>query len=260
MAGHLARNQVHAGSIPAALTERGRRPKGRRCFRTAEIGVRFSAAPRSFRVGAPGRAVGLQSRRTAFESLLTRNADRMASVTSLGMTPRPTTSSACWKAPPNGRQRVPKTRVVALSPRGSIPPPSSTETTCMPVLHTRVLSERATAPGVRLSPSPPPRPSRQVGRRRAATSVSKRFDSALGLQLAFALEVFVAARRLARSEAGVQLPPGAQFTSAPLSEWLGPGLPNRRREFDSRTVLKPGGPRQLGGEPASRAAIVPQKR
>jgi hypothetical protein len=54
MAGHLARNQVHAGSIPAALTTR---------------------------VSAPGRAVGLQSRRTAFESLLTRNADRMASVT-----------------------------------------------------------------------------------------------------------------------------------------------------------------------------------
>lgn len=47
MAGHLARNQVHAGSIPAALTKW---------------------------VGAPGRAVGLQSRRTAFESLPTRNA------------------------------------------------------------------------------------------------------------------------------------------------------------------------------------------
>ena len=177
MAGHLARNQVHAGSIPAALTEWGARRGGatpckrRRTGSTPVLSTDW--------VSAPGRAVGLQSRRTAFESLLTRNADRMASVTSLGMTPRPTTSSASWKAPPNGRQRVPKTRVVALSPRGSIPPPSSTFVGCSP---------------------------------------------------------------------------------APLSERLGPGLPNRRREFDSRTVLKPGGPRQLGGEPASRAAIVPQKR
>jgi hypothetical protein len=53
---------------------RGRRPTGRRCFRIAEIGVRFSAAP--LRVSAPGRAVGLQSRRTAFESLLTRGRRR----------------------------------------------------------------------------------------------------------------------------------------------------------------------------------------
>jgi hypothetical protein len=71
------------------------------------------------------------------------------------------------------------------------------------------------------------------------------------------------ARRLAKSEAqgqfllaapvqlgtleGFPIPPatvrGEQSSPAPhaihprLSEWLGPGLPNRRREFDSRTVV-----------------------
>ena len=155
MAGHLARNQVHAGSIPAALTTFRGEPAGAARRLASDAGrVRLPCSP-LLRVSAPGRAVGLQSRRTAFESLLTRNADRRASVTLSRYPPKPIPSSASWKAPPNGRQRVPKTRVVALSPRGSIPPPSSTETTCMSVLHTRVLSERATAPGVRLSPSPP---------------------------------------------------------------------------------------------------------
>ena len=177
MAGHLARNQVHAGSIPAALTDW---------------------------VGAPGRAVGLQSRRTAFESLLTRNADRMASVTSLGMTPRPTTSSACWKAPPNGRQRVPKTRVVALSPRGSIPPPSSVgDDVHVGFAHSR--AKRAGAsPGSSTLPVSSARPSRQVGRRRAATSV-RSGSTPLSVSICHASKVFVAARRLARSEERVRL-------------------------------------------------------
>src|SRR5882672_7248437 len=98
MAGHLARNQVHAGSIPAALTTSGavvqredaalaqRRSELLRRLRGIAASLRCPSQfdpPRlhKIRVSAPGRAVGFQSRRTAFESLLTRNADRMASVT-----------------------------------------------------------------------------------------------------------------------------------------------------------------------------------
>jgi hypothetical protein len=69
-------------------------------------------APRRRRGQSPGTPpswvvvrdqVGLQSQPAAFESLTTRQ----------------------WRAPLNGRQPVPKTGVVASSPRGSIPPLSS---------------------------------------------------------------------------------------------------------------------------------------
>jgi hypothetical protein len=80
MAGHLAWNQVHAGSIPAALPNVGS-PPGRSDALQATPDGFDSRALHILWVSAPGRAVGLQSRRTAFESLLTRNADRMASVT-----------------------------------------------------------------------------------------------------------------------------------------------------------------------------------
>src|SRR5689334_20009604 len=73
---------------------------------------------------------------------------------------------------------------------------------------------------------------------------TKRFDSALDLR---APKVFLAARWLAKSEERVQSPLGAP-TPAPLSERLGPGLPNRRREFDSRTVLFPRRPAIARGE------------
>ena len=54
---------------------------------------------------------------------------------------------ARWRAPLNGGELVLKTRVVVDSPRGSIPPLSAMETTCMAVLHTRLLNGRATSPG-----------------------------------------------------------------------------------------------------------------
>lgn len=83
MAGHLARNQVHAGSIPAAQTVAwGCRPTGGRGVRIAEMRVRFP--------------------------------------------PSPLLRSFARRALPNGRQPVPKTGVVVMSPRGSIPPFSST--------------------------------------------------------------------------------------------------------------------------------------
>ena len=228
MAGHLARNQVHAGSIPAALTGE---PAGAERRLASDAGrVQLPCSPHFL-----GQCSWESSRSPKPTNSVRIVADPRRGPNGLGyhhewiprgQQPRP----RAWKAPLNGRQRVPKTRVVALSPRGSIPPPSSAETTCMSVLHTRVLSERAAAPGVRLSPSPP------------SGSVSEwRGD---GLQ-----------NRLRRFESDRSL---RQY--APLSERLGPGLPNRRGEFDSRTVLCAGGPRQLGGEPASRAAFVPQKR
>jgi hypothetical protein len=56
-----------------------------------------------------------------------------------------------------------------LTVRGSIPPLSSAETTCMPVLHTRLLNGRASSPGSSTLPVSSARPSRQMGRRRIAT-------------------------------------------------------------------------------------------
>jgi hypothetical protein len=56
-----------------------------------------------------------------------------------------------------------------LTVRGSIPPLSSAETTCMSVLHTRLLNGRASSPGSSTLPVSSARPSCQMGRRRIAT-------------------------------------------------------------------------------------------
>ena len=102
MAGHLARNQVHAGSIPAALTDHGSVLLGERSVSKADEQRSNRCRPAT---------------RTEY--------------------PEVDNLSACWKAPPNGRQRVPKTRVVAQSPRGSNPPPSSHLRTVVRAARTR---------------------------------------------------------------------------------------------------------------------------
>jgi hypothetical protein len=145
MAGHLARNQVHAGSIPAAQTEaaheRGRdagleidqhqgRALGCRDALQATRGgfdslavhndgpvddLAMSAPPQGAGPGStPGRVT------TSHWSTRRRMPDFQSG--ERGSTPRWDTES---RVLPNGRQPVPKTGVVVMSPRGSIPPLSS---------------------------------------------------------------------------------------------------------------------------------------
>ena len=111
MAGHLARNQVHAGSIPAALTKHGEPAGAVRHPHSGRCSWESSRSPK------PTDSVRIVADPQRGPNGLGYLYERMPR----GQTPRP----RAWKAPPNGRQRVPKTRIVALSPRGSIPPPSS---------------------------------------------------------------------------------------------------------------------------------------
>ena len=143
MAGHLARNQVHAGSIPAAQTEaahkRGRdaglemdqhqgRALGCRDALQATRGGFDSLAvhgPVDYsEMSAPSQGAGPGSTpgRVTTSHWSTRR--RMPDFQSgeRGSTPRWDTAS---RVLPNGRQPVPKTGVVVMSPRGSIPPLSS---------------------------------------------------------------------------------------------------------------------------------------
>src|SRR6185436_6897569 len=91
---------------------------------------------------------------------------------------------------------------------------------------------------VRSAPSPLVRRSlrwTEIDRRRAATSSHAGASPARSSIQVIAAKVLSEARRLAKSEAQGQFLLAAPIPR--LSEWLGPGLPNRRREFDSRTVV-----------------------
>jgi hypothetical protein len=115
----------------------------------------------------------------------------------------------------------------------------------MSVLHAGLLNQWTKVPSVQLAPSPQARTDRQVARHEAATL-------ALGCSIhprsSHAPKVLLVTRGLAKAESWVRDPLGApallqvagnksQLHNAPLSERLGPGLPNRRAGFDSLAVL-----------------------
>lgn len=96
-----------------------------------------------------------------------------------------------------------------LAVRGSIPPLSSAETTCMPVLHTRLLNGRASSPGSSTLPVSSTRPSRQMGRHRIATPAR---DGSIPSSASARTVVRAVRTRSSKPERRVRLSHGAQLS------------------------------------------------
>jgi hypothetical protein len=99
-----------------------------------------------------------------------------------------------------------------LTVRGSIPPLSSAETTCMSVLHTRLLNGRASSPGSSTLPVSSAWPSCQMGRRRIATPAR---DGSIPSSASARTVVRAVRTRSSKPERRVRLSHGAQISGGP---------------------------------------------
>ena len=174
MAGHLARNQVHAGSIPAALTEsadewsstgpenRGGGDEPQRFDSSALVcdgPVRLPARSPLFQGGQAGSTPARVT--TCRVRLVGRGRCPLKAETRVRI---PHATQASPRQVDRGQDYESRLR------RSNRLGGSTMEATCMSVLHSRLLTGRTTVPEVRLLSLPPFAPLDRRDRRRAATS------------------------------------------------------------------------------------------